>query len=291
MVATSVPPLTGPATVPAGHLPAWPTGELPAPPPKGWGRWLRSVVGPGMLLAGASVGAGEWLFGPAVSAQFGGTLLWLGTVSILLQVFCNLEMQRYALYCGEPAYVGYLRTSPGPRLWLGVYLLIEFAGMMPFNASNAAVPLAAAVLGHLPGTDSEGLLVKFLGYALFLLAFVPLIFGGAIYRALERVMSTKLVVVLGFLLVAVGCMVSFTNVVEVVTGFFRFGTVPLRAETVIAGPHFTLTEEGATVQGTLEKGRPVVTAFSVRDGRRWKMGEEIPEALRATRDRLTARAA
>src|SRR5207237_201979 len=63
-----------------------------------YGRTSGGLSGPGILLAGTSVGAGEWLFGPAVTAQFGGTFLWLATLSIVGQVFYNLEVMRYALY-------------------------------------------------------------------------------------------------------------------------------------------------------------------------------------------------
>ena len=78
--------------------------------------WL-SLVGPGLLFAGVSIAAGEWLFGAAVTGQYGPTLLWLASLSIIGQVFFNLEVMRYALYCGEPIFVGYLRTWPGPRVW------------------------------------------------------------------------------------------------------------------------------------------------------------------------------
>ena len=80
-------------------------GELPAAPAPGWRLWI-GLLGPGVVLAGTSIGSGEWLFGPAVSAQYGGTLLWLASISIMLQVFCNLMMMRYTLYCGEPIIVG-----------------------------------------------------------------------------------------------------------------------------------------------------------------------------------------
>ena len=39
---------------------------------------LDRPVGPGFIvLAGTSIGSGEWLFGPAVTAQYGAALLWL----------------------------------------------------------------------------------------------------------------------------------------------------------------------------------------------------------------------
>ena len=35
-------------------------------------------------------GGGEWLLGPLVTAQYGGQILWLATLAILLQVSYNL---------------------------------------------------------------------------------------------------------------------------------------------------------------------------------------------------------
>ena len=110
---SAAPPPT--ETVPAGHLPPWQMGEMPAPPHAGWRLWV-GLLGPGVVLAGTSIGSGEWLFGPAVSAQYGATLMWLASISIVFQVFCNLMMMRYAIYCGEPIVVGILRTKPGPKL-------------------------------------------------------------------------------------------------------------------------------------------------------------------------------
>ena len=101
-------------TVPGGLLAPWHVGQLPPPPAPGWRLWI-GLLGPGVVLAGTSIGSGEWLFGPAVSAQYGATLMWLASISIILQVFCNLMMMRYTLYCGEPIIVGGLRSAPGPR--------------------------------------------------------------------------------------------------------------------------------------------------------------------------------
>src|SRR5262249_35500959 len=152
----------------------------------------------------------------------------------------------------------------------------------PFNASNAAVPLAAAMLGHLPGGGtvtvlgvvmSEKLLVKAFGYLIFLSAFLPLIFGGTIYRMLERVMAIKLVVVLTYLVFAVALTVSPRTMREVGVGLVDFGAVPIRADTIVAGRHFNLREidgpNSYRIKGTIEGEKPVVTEFGVeRDGQR-----------------------
>jgi len=132
-----------------GTMPPWTEGELPEPPVLK--RGLLGVLGPGLMMAGAAIGGGEWLMGPAVTAQYGGVIMWLALASILTQLAYNVEVSRYALYCGESIFVGYMRLLPGPRFWTAVYLFVDFFGLWPYLAANAAVPLAAALLGHLPG--------------------------------------------------------------------------------------------------------------------------------------------
>ncbi len=242
---------------------------MPAPPHAGWRLWV-GLLGPGVVLAGTSIGSGEWLFGPAVSAQYGATLMWLASISIVFQVFCNLMMMRYAIYCGEPIVVGILRTKPGPKLWVTVFVCLDIAAIWPYNASNAAVPLAAAILGHLPGTADEIQFVKLLGVAVFVLSFVPLIFGGKVYHMLEWIMTLKLVVVLSYLTFIAVFMVSGAVIWDVATGFFRFGAVPLRADTTVVDRHFTIVERdgGATysLKGIMEMRTPVIAEFSVARG-------------------------
>ena len=133
----------------SGHMPPWSTGELPEPPTPQKG--ILSLLGPGLMMAGAAIGGGEWLMGPAVTAQYGGMIMWLAAISILTQLAYNVEVSRYALFCGESIFVGYMRLLPGPRFWTFIYLFVDFFGLWPYLAANAAVPLAAAILGHLPG--------------------------------------------------------------------------------------------------------------------------------------------
>ena len=192
-----------------------------------------------------------------------------------------------------------MRTWPGPAGWIGLYAILDIAAIWPYNASNAAVPLAAVLLGHLPQTASDQWLVKVLGFTVFLLAFVPLIFGGTVYRMLEKIMTAKLVLVLGYLSIIAVAMVSWPVVRDVATGFFRFGTVPLRAQTIVLDRHFSLqSAEGETarrVRGTWEQdGLPTGDLF-VREGtkrQRYDLRDTaaIPPELKAIRDELLARA-
>jgi hypothetical protein len=207
------------------HFPAWDKDTLPeVPEPKRHRRWT-ALIGPGLLMVGANIGGGEWLFGPLVTAQYGGKVLWLATVSIFVQVAYNLAVMRYALYTGETIFVGFFRLMPGPAFWTCFYLMFELGAIWPYLSSNAAVPLASVILGRLP-TAADGGFVRALGYGIFTCAFIPLIFGGKIYNMLERVMVTKLVIVLSFLGFVCVFFVSPATWWEVMSGFFRFGSLP-----------------------------------------------------------------
>jgi len=278
-------------TVSAGMLPPWTVGDLPKPPSLGWRTWT-ALLGPGVLMAGASIGSGEWLAGPGVTAQYGGTLLWVATLSIVAQVFCNLEFMRYTLYCGEPIIVGGFRTWPGPKFWTVVYACFEFAHIWPYNVASAAVIVAAVVLGRLPGYG-ESTFVTILSCVLFLLAYLPLIFGGTVYKMLERIMTVKLVYVLLFLLFVTVFLVSERAMREVVSGFVRFGQVPLRASTIVDGRHFTLTEQVGDqeyrVRGTVEGDNAVITEFRAGDNA-YGIDAPVPNEIQERRQQMVARA-
>ncbi len=257
-------------TVSAGLMPPWQVADLPRPPRIGWSP--RGLIGPGLMMVGAAIGGGEWLMGPAVTAQYGGIVMWLAMVSIFFQVAYNLEIMRYTLYCGEPIVVGFFRLVPGPRFWTILYLAVDFFGIWPYLAANAAVPVSAAVLGHLPGAfpatyltveevasraeispeaaldlsvnpqcymgedrhkpmpetverwmDGEKQTTQWTAYGVFLLSFVPLIFGGKIYNSMERMMIVKIILVLGYLLFIGFFYVSAETWGEIFAGFVFIG--------------------------------------------------------------------
>src|SRR5918993_787905 len=91
----------------AGQLPPWNVAEMPAPLPFSPKNGLR-IAGAGAIILGVSIGSGEWLIGPAATAQYSAALLWVATASILLQWIFNEEACRYTLYTGEPITVGFM---------------------------------------------------------------------------------------------------------------------------------------------------------------------------------------
>ncbi|MGC1274383.1 MAG: Nramp family divalent metal transporter, partial [Planctomycetaceae bacterium] len=190
------------------------------------------LLGPGLVMGAAAIGGGEWLTGPLVTARYGGALLWLATLSILGQTLYNIEISRYTLYSGEPIFTGKFRVPPGPMFWLFVYLVFDFGSVLPYLASNAAIPLFAMIKGRLPDTAAQAdeNLVRILACSIFLGTLLPLVVGGKVYNSLKAVMTFKLVVVMGFLLfLAIGYSTAETWA-EIFSGFFKFGTVPVITE-------------------------------------------------------------
>ena len=227
----------------AKQMPPWDLGELADAPRFTARNWVM-LIGPGLVMGGAAIGGGEWLTGPAVSARYGGALLWLATVSILAQVVYNMEISRYTLYTGEPIFTGKFRLIPGPRFWLVLYIVLDFGSLFPYLAANAATPLTAVFLRRLPDAAStvpafhimgfgvtDYMLLRASTYLCFMLALLPLLFGGKVYNSMKVVMSFKIVVILGYLLWLAVFFSKPATWIEIGSGFLKIGNVPVeRAE-------------------------------------------------------------
>lgn len=206
-------------------IPPWTHGQLPEPKPLRWRNWA-SFIGPGIVMMGIQIGGGEWLLGPAMTAKYGGGLMWIATVAILLQVFYNMECGRYALYCGEPVFTGFMRCKPNPLFWVSLMLVLNISALVPGLSTHGAAMIASLILDR-PPTQKDLWLVVPLAYAcLFAVAF-PVVMGGKIYNILQWVMTAKIAIVLGFCFgLGVTC-VSSSNWWNVISGFAKFGNVPV----------------------------------------------------------------
>jgi len=208
-------------------LPAWGDAELPEPKQLGL-KNLAGFIGPGIVMCGVQLAGGEWLLGAEITAKYGGGLMWIALVAIIGQVFYNIECGRYALYCGEPVFTGFMRARPGPTFWIGVLILLSVGAFIPALSTAAATVIAALYLDRAPGPDDKAL-VNTLGYLLLGGVTLPILVGGKIYNTMQWVMTTKIVVVLGFCVVIGVAMVGADKWGDVFGGFFKIGNVPIVA--------------------------------------------------------------
>jgi hypothetical protein len=230
---TPAAPSAGPASS-HGLLPPWGVAELPAPPTFTFRNVLRTI-GPGIIGLGIAIGSGEWLLGPSVVARYGPAVLWVTTVSVLLQVFINIEMARYTMYTGEPIMVGFMRTWPGPRFWSSLYGLLTFLQVgWPGWALASATAVAALVLGRIP-TAADADVVKLFGYLTFGICVLILAVGRTIERNLEYAMWVLMSAVFGYLLLIDLTMVSAASWQAILTGFVSFGSLPSGGDWLLLG--------------------------------------------------------
>lgn len=211
--------------MPSTCLPDWGVAELPEPPRIDWRHTLR-LIGPGIVMMGIQIGGGEWLLGPEITARYGGGLMWIATVAIVLQVFYNLECGRYALYCGEPVTTGFMRTRPGPRFWIGFIALLNMSALIPGLSTHGAAVIASLWLNR-PAGEEDRQLVMLLAYACLLLVTLPVLVGGKVYNTLQAIMTAKIAIVLGFCLVMGILFVQPMHWARIFSGFFAFGNVPV----------------------------------------------------------------
>jgi hypothetical protein len=87
----------------AGHLPPMPRRDMPPPQP------LSRILGPSVILAGLGVGSGEYIIWPFITAAIGPAFLWAAALSVTVQYFLNMEIERYTLATGETAIAGFVR--------------------------------------------------------------------------------------------------------------------------------------------------------------------------------------
>ena len=165
-------------------LDPWTRAELPRPPtPTGLG-WL-AVVGPGVIVLGASIGGGEFLLGPAAFVRHGLALLWVTGIAVWLQTVFNTELMRYTLATGEPVFTGFMRTRPSATLWAWVYAILYFLQIgWPALAANAAGAIFFLFARRLAGVEDAGL-AYYIGAGIFLACAAILLVGRRIERTLE----------------------------------------------------------------------------------------------------------
>ena len=234
-----------------GGLPAWGTATLPTPPAFTTHNILRTI-GPGIIGLGIAIGSGEWLLGPSVVVTYGAALLWIASVSVLLQVLLNLEMVRYTLYTGEPIMTGYMRTWPGPSFWGWTYSAL---GVLQYGwpgwALASATATAALVLGRIPGDGDAGL-VTAIGYVTFAACFAIVLVGRKVERTIELVMAFMLAFVFLYLLLVDLFTVSGEHWASVLSGFTSVGTLP-------AGANWPLIAAFAAYSGLGGVGNAFIT--------------------------------
>jgi hypothetical protein len=74
------------------------------------------LTGPGAVLVGLSVGAGEIVIWPLITAEYGASMVWAAVLGVFLQLWVNIEIGRWTIATGESSYTVY-SLADGLGLW------------------------------------------------------------------------------------------------------------------------------------------------------------------------------
>jgi hypothetical protein len=181
------------------------------------------MTGPGAVMVGLAIGAGELVIWPWITAKFGAVMVWAAALGVFLQLWVNIEIGRWAVATGESLFYGYA------RVWRGFIHIFLFLGLitvfLPGWARASGSALKALLFGPQgPGADWFWTALTFAAICLILLG------PKTVYTAVERtIMVLVVVIVLGLILVAVR-VGTLEHAAEMLRGLFNFGHIELDAE-------------------------------------------------------------
>ncbi len=221
------------------------------------------LTGPGAILVGLSIGAGEIVLWPWITAKFGAVMVWAAALGVFIQLWVNLEVGRWAIVTGEAPYTGFA------RVWMGsIYLLlgVGFVGLfLPGWARISGAALKALIFGpEGPGADWVWTAITFASVAV-------LLFGPKfMYTAVERI-TVALVAFMTLGLIFVAIQVGTTDgLLEMGRGLINFGHIELDDEFPFSRFFGAIVFAGAGGAGNLWY------AFYLRD-KGIGMGARIPK--------------
>jgi hypothetical protein len=213
--------------------------DLPHPPlAQGFG-WVH-VVGPGVIVLGASIGSGEFLLGPAAFVRFGLSLLWVTSLSVFFQTVFNMEVMRYTVATGEPVFTGFMRTRPSSTAWAWFYAGLYFLQVgWPAWAATAAGAIFFLFTRRLAEAGDASAIFG-IGVATFLACVAILSVGRRIERTLEILNWVLVTIILGGFLVLAGLFVPGDTWLAGLAGLVGFDLPQRRFDMLPGGMDFVL---------------------------------------------------
>jgi hypothetical protein len=172
------------------------------------------MIGPSVILAGLSIGSGEFVLWPRLTAEWGFALFWACWLGVTIQFFLNMEIERWSLATGESAVVGFVRLGRGFGPLFFVCATVPW--IWPGWATGAATLLSWQVDVPITGTAIAGLIV----------CGAILSVGPVVYRTVETIQLVLVALIFVLLLVLVVMFVRGDTVMALLSGAVSVGSVP-----------------------------------------------------------------
>lgn len=169
------------SVVPHGRLPALRYRDLPEPIP------FYRMIGPGIILAGLSLGSGEFVIWPYITYKTQFVFFWACLLGVTTQYFLNMEIARWTLATGESAITGFCRLSGS---FAFVFLALNLIPWVLPAWARGGVEIVGWLTYGDHFAEDHAVLLMFMSALSLLVCGIVLTAGPVVYDTLERVQST-----------------------------------------------------------------------------------------------------
>jgi hypothetical protein len=211
------------SVIPHKNLPALRYRDLPDAIP-----W-RKMLGPSIMLAGLSLGSGEFIIWPYITYKTGFVFFWACMLGVITQYFLNMEIERWTLVTGESAITGFCRLS---KHWAWVMLLLNILPWAwPGWATGAATILSWLIYGptevHKDGSISySAQYVEWIAVAGLILVGIVLTAGPVVYKTVEKIQTVLVSLILVLVIVLSIIVIRPEAVTNMIINSANIGAMP-----------------------------------------------------------------
>lgn len=230
------------------------------------------IAGPGAVLVGLSIGAGEIVIWPRIVAEYGPSMIWAAALGVSLQLVVNLEIGRWTIATGETIFTGF------SRIWKGFGSVFIILTLMGWLAPGWAMASGLAMKALLVGPSGYG---SNTFWTIMTFSIVAIILFGPkiVYQSVEKTIL-MLVVLVTIGLVTLAFAISSTEIwVSIGKGLINVGHL----EPGISVKSFFIALVFAGAGGTAN----LFYSFYLRD-KNIGMGAKIPRMTSPLRNKVEA---
>lgn len=217
--------------IPHQHLPPLEYRDMPAA--ISW----KKMLGPSLMLAGLSLGSGEFMLWPHIAYKAGFIFFWACLLGVTTQFFLNMEIERYTLVTGESAITGFSRLS---KHWAWIMLICNIVPWAwPGWASGAGTTLSWLMFGPkevVTETVIDGQAVEQISYhahymnwfAVAGLVFVGIVLtaGPVVYNTVEKIQAFLVALVMLCVVLLACLLVEPYAITAMLQGSVSIGELP-----------------------------------------------------------------
>lgn len=184
------------------------------------GKSFWRMTGPGAVMVGLSIGSGELVLWPWITAKFGEVMLWAAAFGIFIQVWINIEIGRWVVATGESVFIGFMRVAR----WAVYYFLalLLMIAIVPGWARASGTSVKLLLFGpDGPGADWMWTTLAFVGVW-------AILFGPKfVYRAVEVSVILMVFVITGGMLFVALTVGTFSDSLTFLSGLLNVGHIEL----------------------------------------------------------------